>query len=397
MHSAEPTESRFVKNQTNHTGQSWRAEVASRVNSYRGRKHEEKDSPAPDASRAAERKNLGTPSPGASNLEKPAAEPCGLYVRRNLFDTNYYRRLNAESMALRPAVNLGATVAIEEHVPELEVESDVESIGKTRSEAFDDVDFDLEIQPAVAEDSFLERCRIAEPEPEPKAESLSLAVETTPPPAVLPQGNVIVFPRPALEPPLVPLPSRDELAEPMHNRPRILEVPEDIMPAFQVPLFPQIRLDIDDEDEETGDFHVPAIEVPLRVALISERVVASLTDLAVVAAAGLIFAGMACYALPDIPHAKPFWMGLGAATLLFWTVYQHLFLLYAGKTPGMSMRGIRLSTFDGRVPQWDERRRRARYVFISFVSIALGFLWAMVDEDTLCWHDRVSQTFPTTE
>jgi hypothetical protein len=28
--------------------------------------------------------------------------------------------------------------------------------------------------------------------------------------------------------------------------------------------------------------------------------------------------------------------------------------------------------------------------------VMLGFLWAMVDEDMLCWHDRISQTFPTT-
>jgi len=90
-------------------------------------------------------------------------------------------------------------------------------------------------------------------------------------------------------------------------------------------------------------------------------------------------------------------MALGGVTLLLWAVYQHLFLLYAGRTVGMSLRGIHLSTFDGRAPEWAERRRRARFIFISFASVTLGFLWALVDEDTLCWHDRVSQTFPTTD
>ena len=90
-------------------------------------------------------------------------------------------------------------------------------------------------------------------------------------------------------------------------------------------------------------------------------------------------------------------MGLGAVTLLLWILYQHLFLLYAGRTLGMSMRGIRLSTFDGRVPEWKERASRARCIFISFASVTLGFIWALVDPDTLCWHDHISQTFPTTE
>jgi uncharacterized RDD family membrane protein YckC len=167
------------------------------------------------------------------------------------------------------------------------------------------------------------------------------------------------------------------------------------MPAVQGSLFPEIQLDAD--EQEASNSREPEFDVPLRVALVSERLMASLADLGLVLAAGLLFAGMAFRALPEIPHTKPFWMVLGAVTLLLWTVYQHLFLLYAGRTPGMSMRGIRLSTFDGRVPEWKERASRARYVFISFASVALGFLWALVDEDTLGWHDRISQTFPTTE
>jgi uncharacterized RDD family membrane protein YckC len=181
----------------------------------------------------------------------------------------------------------------------------------------------------------------------------------------------------------------------MNNRLRILEVPEDIMPAVQGSLFPEIRLDAD--EQESSSPCEPKIEVALPVATISERLVASLVDLGVVLAASLLFGGMAWRALPEIPHAKPFWMVLGVVTVLFWAVYQHLFLLYAGRTLGMSLRGIRLSTFDGRVPEWGQRSRRARSMFVSFAPVTLGFLWALVDEDELCWHDRISQTFPTSE
>jgi len=198
-----------------------------------------------------------------------------------------------------------------------------------------------------------------------------------------------------MEPPLAPQPSRDELAEPMNRRPRILEVPEDIMPAVQGSLFPEIRLDAD--EQETSNHREPEFEVPLRVAPIPERLIASLTDMAVVMFAGLLFAGMAWRALPEIPHTKPFFMTLGGVGLAFWAVYQHLFLLYGGGTPGMRMRGIRLSTFDGQAPEWKQRVSRARFMCISFASVALGFLWALVDEDRLCWHDRISGTFPTNE
>jgi uncharacterized RDD family membrane protein YckC len=250
---------------------------------------------------------------------------------------------------------------------------------------------DLELRSSAAGDPCLDRYCISEEEPAPVEEPIQ---EAKPEAAPLSQGNLIVFRRPLLEPPLAPQPSRDELAEPMYNRPRILEVPEDIMPAVQGSLFPEIRLDAD--EQESSHHREPEIEVPLPVALIGDRFLASLVDMGVVATASLLFGGMAWFAMPGIPHAKPFFMVLVAVTLLFWAVYQHLFLLYAGRTLGMSMRGIRLSTFEGHAPTWRQRGSRARFMFISLASVMLGFLWAVVDEDMLCWHDRISQTFPTT-
>jgi uncharacterized RDD family membrane protein YckC len=179
----------------------------------------------------------------------------------------------------------------------------------------------------------------------------------------------------------------------MHSRPRILEVPEDIMPAVQGSLFPEIRLDAG--EQESSSQREPEFEIPPGVALIPDRILASLVDTGAVMAAGMLFACIAWYALPGIPHTKPFFMVLGAVTLLLWAVYQHLFLLYAGRTPGMSWRGIRLSTFDGSAPPWEQRRSRAIFMCISLASVMLGFLWAMVDEEMLCWHDRISRTFPT--
>jgi uncharacterized RDD family membrane protein YckC len=425
MQSSEPIEPQL--NDSSHAAlgdESWRTEVATRVNSYRARRKRhgaEDNSPSLDfgpasAAPAFDAQNRSPQSytvtnPAASRVaqpdtSQPVAESRSLArAAQNAFDTNYYRRLNAESRAQIPVPTTSAVCAIAATAQELAAEFATEF--EARSEAGLPGDFqdappdqpcqesgnspalDLEIRPAAAGDSVLDRYCISEPEP---------GLPVTPPVAPLAppeQGNLIVFRRPLLEPPLVPLPSRDELAEPIHNRPRILEVPEDIMPPVQGSLFPEIRLDVD--EQESSSLSEPKIEVPLPVAAISERMMAALADLGVVLAAGLLFGGMTWRTLPEIPHTKPFWMVLGAVTVLFWAVYQHLFLLYAGRTLGMSLRGIRLSTFDGRVPEWGQRSRRARSMFVSFAPVTLGFLWALVDEDELCWHDRISQTFPTSD
>ena len=34
-------------------------------------------------------------------------------------------------------------------------------------------------------------------------------------------------------------------------------------------------------------------------------------------------------------------------------------------------------------------------MILSAVSLGLGFAWAFFDEDTLCWHDRMTRTYST--
>jgi uncharacterized RDD family membrane protein YckC len=325
------------------SGAAWRAEVASRVTRYRARRKRN-----PDAESAAF--DFG------STPALPESRPS--------FDTNYYRRANTEVREqLAPPLTASTAPATElDPAPEAPAAA---------------VDLDLRPEELGIDDDFLNRYRIAFDEPQPATDE--------------PAGKLILFPSPLLEPMLPPAPSPDELAEPVVDRPRILDVPEEIMPMVQGSLFPEIRLDAEAENAPPQ----PEFEVPLPVARLSERTIAGLVDAGVVAAGGILFAAIAWMALPEVPHGKPFWMALGAVTVLFWAVYQHLFLLYRGATLGMISRGIRLGTFDGSEPDWKQRGCRARFLFISLVSVGLGFAWALVDEDTLCWHDRISRTFPT--
>lgn len=464
MHSAEPFEPSVNPVQPipapPSDNEEWRAEVASRVHSYRAR---QKNSPA-------EQQRLGFPpqnatsagEPGARALPKPteAAHSEGAEISREhlshrkpneslpgAFDTNYYRRLNAQEQSTQTAA--AKEFAAAEQVAGQELEGGHRPDHTTTRELM----LDLELHAPALGDACLDRYRIhddAEPsscagvpsapaalpqqanyrlggDPEgvlgcrtaaapqtadpqldqlgglqldhPQLDGLqhdNVALRQPSPmnatPASAAHGNLLVFPRPLLEPPLWAQPSRDELADPV-SRPRILDVPEEIMPTVQGSLFPEIRLDA--EEPELSARREPEIGIPLPVAPLSARLKAGLADVAVVAFGGGLFAAIAGRAMPEL-GAKPFSVVIAVATVLLWAAYQQMFLLYAGRTLGMRLAGIRLSTFDGRTPRWSERRSRARYILVSCASVTLGFLWALVDEDTLCWHDRASQTFPTT-
>jgi hypothetical protein len=36
---------------------------------------------------------------------------------------------------------------------------------------------------------------------------------------------------------------------------------------------------------------------------------------------------------------------------------------------------------------------RIAALFLSAAPVGLGFLWALIDEDSLGWHDRLSRTY----
>jgi uncharacterized RDD family membrane protein YckC len=76
-------------------------------------------------------------------------------------------------------------------------------------------------------------------------------------------------------------------------------------------------------------------------------------------------------------------------------LYRMLWCLGGGDTPGMRFAGLRLVDFDGRRPQREQRTIRFAASMLSIVSAGLGLVWALVDEESLTWHDHISKTFPT--
>ncbi|MBZ5529214.1 MAG: RDD family protein [Acidobacteriia bacterium] len=87
---------------------------------------------------------------------------------------------------------------------------------------------------------------------------------------------------------------------------------------------------------------------------------------------------------------------VGLATFaIFYFQYFALFTVLAGATPGMMLRGLRITSFPGEPPALRQLLLRSLGYLFSAASFLLGFLWAYWDEDSLTWHDRLSHTYLT--
>lgn len=196
------------------------------------------------------------------------------------------------------------------------------------------------------------------------------------------ESKIIEFPRQALLP--VMPPSIEELAEPIMDRPRILEAPEEVDTAS-----PLSDISVAPEEEQ------PAVEfeLPLQVAPMSQRVFAGLLDALIVLVGATVFVVIVLKAGVPMPPARAGFLFAMAASCVFWAIYEYLFLVYAGITPGMQMAHLRLITFDGGPARRHARRGRCVAMVLSTLSLGLGLVWALLDEDTLCWHDRITRTY----
>jgi uncharacterized RDD family membrane protein YckC len=85
----------------------------------------------------------------------------------------------------------------------------------------------------------------------------------------------------------------------------------------------------------------------------------------------------------------------GATFALFYAQYFALFSVFGGSTPGMMLRGLRVVSFDGGIPTSRQMGWRSFGYLISAGTCFLGFIWALWDDDQLCWQDRISQTYLT--
>ena len=96
-------------------------------------------------------------------------------------------------------------------------------------------------------------------------------------------------------------------------------------------------------------------------------------------------------AIADPLSAAMLWAG----TVLIGLLYHTIFLAVRGETPGMGFAGLQLVDFDGRRTTDEQLHMRIIGAFLSVLPAGLGLFWALVDEESLTWQDRISHTFPT--
>jgi uncharacterized RDD family membrane protein YckC len=203
-----------------------------------------------------------------------------------------------------------------------------------------------------------------------------------PPPAPT-VAKILEFPRFVWAP---PPPPPDQLAEPVVARPRILEVPE-IAP--ELPALGGITMDAAPRKEAGRQ---PGIDIPLNRASLARRILAGAIDGLIVLCASVLFAAIFWKVAAVRPPAVQMLALAAGIPYLFWAAYQYLLIVYAADTPGLRLAGLTLVRFDGAATNRCLRRWRVLASYLSGASLGMGFVWAFLDEDALCWHDRITRT-----
>jgi len=131
------------------------------------------------------------------------------------------------------------------------------------------------------------------------------------------------------------------------------------------------------------------------VAPNSLRIQASIIDgLIMLAGMALIFSGFVYMGGPSglDKHTLPFLIVALVTVPLF---YKGMWTFVGRDSYGTTAAGLRIVDFDGNPPSQVRRYQRLAGSFVSVLAAGVGLIWALVDEDSLTWHDHISGTFPT--
>lgn len=138
---------------------------------------------------------------------------------------------------------------------------------------------------------------------------------------------------------------------------------------------------------------------PLEVAPVSLRLMSAMVDLCIVVAAFVVFAGVAvttaAHLIPGgiqmaVPTAA---ISMVGSVVLLGLLYQLLFFTFSDATPGMRYARIGLCTMSDENPSRAAMRRRIVALVLSSASLGMGVLWALLDDERLGWHDRISRMY----
>jgi uncharacterized RDD family membrane protein YckC len=147
------------------------------------------------------------------------------------------------------------------------------------------------------------------------------------------------------------------------------------------------------EGVDTGVQAVIYCDAP--VAIPAHRMMAAAADLSIIVIALGVFLGIFQLLGGQVVLTRqtlPLFIGIATVLGL---LYKMLWSLADGDSPGMRWTRLRTVNFDGHQPDREQRLFRTASAFISLMAAGLGLMWALVDEESLTWHDHMSKTFPT--
>jgi len=193
-----------------------------------------------------------------------------------------------------------------------------------------------------------------------------------------PIPKIIEFPR--LQP------RNYELAEPVGDQLRIFEAVEEVPPP---PSSHLNQIEIAPEEPVT----VSDLEVPLQTAAFGARAYAAAVDAVIMICATSLFAVCAALFANSLPMNKAMLASAAISLLMLVTIYYFLSLYFGHGTPGMGASGLRVLRFSGSAPSRAIMGWRALATVLSAAALGMGFAWSLIDEDRLCWHDRITHTY----
>jgi len=131
------------------------------------------------------------------------------------------------------------------------------------------------------------------------------------------------------------------------------------------------------------------------VAPISRRFMAGLVDGLVLLVGGGLFTLIFRSAGGRFTFIPPNLAIVAVIVLILVWSYFGFFTTLTSSTPGQAWMGIEVRNMEGWPPTPPESFLRAFGYLVSLSAFMIGFFWALVDSDSLTWHDRISGTFLT--
>ncbi len=126
------------------------------------------------------------------------------------------------------------------------------------------------------------------------------------------------------------------------------------------------------------------------------RILAASVDAGVIAILLAVFVATVYIAGAGFTYGSKLGLGvLASIPFLLGILYKLLYSLADGESLGCQYTNIRLLSFEGQRPSRSQRVCRVVGAVVGLLPAGLGLIWGLGDEESLTWHDHMSNTFPT--